>query len=88
MLVFLYIIFTYFIRENLLQFEKISSTDIKCVWSTRKEMAVQNYKPRPLVETDCIKAHDIKLPTTISKEDIFKTLIGAIPNSALAKHRQ
>jgi len=70
-----------------LEFEKISSKDIKCVWVARKEMALQNYKPRPLIETDCIKAHNLNLPSTLSEIDILKTLIYAIPNSALAKHR-
>lgn len=50
-------------------------------------MSVQNYKPRPLIETDCIKAHDLNMPSTISEVVILKTLIESIPNSALSKHR-
>lgn len=70
-----------------MEFEKISSTDIKCVWSTRKETSVHNYKPRPLIDTNCIKAHDLNMPSTVSEIDILKILIQTNPNSALAKHR-
>jgi len=74
-------------RENILEFEKISSSDIKCVWSVRKEMSVQNYKSRPLIDTNCIKAHYLNMPSTVSEIDILKTLTQTNPNSALAKHR-
>lgn len=37
-------------------FKKVSSTDLKCVWSSREEMAKQNCKPRPLIETPYIKS--------------------------------
>jgi len=36
-------------------------------------MALQNYKPRYLIETDCIKAHNLNFPSTLSKIDILKT---------------
>jgi len=58
-----------------------------CVWSARKEMSVQNYKPRLLIDTNCIKAHYINMPPTVSEIDILKTLIQTNSNSALAKHR-
>ncbi|KAL4122198.1 hypothetical protein QTP88_014572 [Uroleucon formosanum] len=71
-------------RENILEFEKISSTDIKCVWFARKETSVQNYKLRPLIDTNCIKAHDLNMLSTVSEIDILKTLIQTNPNNALA----
>ncbi|KAL4084972.1 hypothetical protein QTP88_027831 [Uroleucon formosanum] len=67
-------------RENILEFEKISSTDIKCVWSAGKKTSVQNYKPRPLIDTNCIKAHDLNMLSTVSEIDILKTLIRTNPN--------
>jgi len=70
-----------------LEFKKISSTDIKCVWSARKETSLQNYKPRLLIDTNCIKTYGLNMSSTVSEIDILKTLIQANPNSALAKHR-
>lgn len=53
-------------------FEKIPSTDLMGVWLARKEMAKQNYKPRPLIETPCIKRPFIDEPIQqLTTEDIF-----------------
>lgn len=50
-------------------------------------MTVRNYKPRPLIDTNCVKAHDLNMPSTISEIDILKTVIQTNLNSALANHR-
>ncbi|KAJ8981450.1 hypothetical protein NQ317_000125 [Molorchus minor] len=42
-------------QYDVMELEPVSATDLKCVWSQKKQSALEQYKAVPLMETDCLK---------------------------------
>lgn len=78
----------YFFRTSLDKLEKISQTDIACVWSTQKKEAQEKYKAVPLYEMPCFedKTEEVLVDANISKK-IYSNLLSAMPVSSAALHK-
>lgn len=79
--------FTFF-RTSLDKLEKISQTDIACVWSTQKKETQEKYKAVPIDEMPCFKnkTEDIVIDDNVLRT-IRSNMLSALPFSAAALHK-
>lgn len=81
-----------FSRNDLMQLEKISCTDVKCLWRGEKKSASQQmYKPTPIEKFCCIESvEDIRNKyrakmTPELKEEFRRKFMEAGPVSAFSR---
>lgn len=68
--------------------EKLSTTDVKCYWATKKKDICEEYSVKPLLETACLansfpEAEELKLDV---EENFFHKVLVACSESALTLH--
>lgn len=77
-----------------MEFQELSSTDLKCYWKKEKQVALKEYEPIPIAAT----AEVIKLASITTKsadilispeeeEEFLQEICKVVPMCALAKHR-
>lgn len=47
-------VFSFVVGLILMNYQK-SSTDVKCIWTKKKEASIEQYKPEPLKDFKCLK---------------------------------
>ncbi|KAJ8976154.1 hypothetical protein NQ317_018093 [Molorchus minor] len=82
----------YCTRYDVMELEPVSATDLKCVWSQKKQSALEQYKAVPLMETDCLKEQGsgnivVENLSTEDADNLRLQFETCVPHSALMKHR-
>ncbi|KAJ8909641.1 hypothetical protein NQ315_015333 [Exocentrus adspersus] len=70
--------------KNLEEFEEISQTDLKCVWSTQKSVTQEKYSAVSINQIPCFKDQVKQSLRGIGEEDLYNFFIEKLPESALA----
>lgn len=73
-------------RVSLNSLERLSATDVKCVWSQKKTVFGQKYKPLPILETECFKSKLVEPKSLTADYEQNLNLLQkfAPPNSAFS----
>lgn len=75
-----------FSREDLREIEVISQTDLKCVWSTQKNVTKQKYEAVPVNEMPCLKDKITNCNVPADDDKLFNFFVNKLPSAAITKH--
>lgn len=69
--------------------ERISQTDIACVWSAQKKDTQEKYKAVPINQMPCFESKTEEAASVDANvlASIRQNLISALPSSAVALHK-
>ncbi|KAF5276320.1 hypothetical protein FQR65_LT16421 [Abscondita terminalis] len=72
-------------RNNMYDFDTLSSTYVKCYWNKTKSQAI--YHPRPLRSIDCVEVREpLKTLSETENKEVTEAFITILPECTIAQH--
>lgn len=65
----------------------MSQTDLKCVWSTQKNVTQEKYKAVPIDEMPCLKMKIVEPALKVDEKAMAEFFMRKLPDAATTKHR-